>query len=260
MLAVSTSASEISVTTFHLTQQANLPSLSNLRWVQYDATDEGYPDAVMKAVAPDYSMDQESKSSVYKMMGTLFFWDEGCEWCRNVQTQRVQVAFNTHLVRGEASGKISIGPSPIAWSDFDKDEQHLVLLKTETKEMFDKETPLVVRAKAPLSRARMLAQISWSLDTEVGQADRTIHAQVALQDILDAKPEREFEEIHLAQFIIHVMYDCPSINLDRLRDCFVSRESAFAEAIRRLHVLGYIYYDEDGVSVHLNVEQAGKTL
>ncbi|KXH60107.1 hypothetical protein CSAL01_09068 [Colletotrichum salicis] len=78
MLAVSTSASEIPVTTFHLTQQANLPSLSNLRWVQYDATDEEYPDAVMKAVAPDYCMDQESKSSVYKMMGTLFFWDEGC--------------------------------------------------------------------------------------------------------------------------------------------------------------------------------------
>ncbi|KAI3543321.1 hypothetical protein CSPX01_06317 [Colletotrichum filicis] len=260
MLAVATDSSEIPITAFQLPQQINSPNLSNLRWIQHKASDEEYPDAVMEAIAPECAMVQDPDPSVRRQPITAVFWDGESEWNRHLLRHRFLVAARKHTT-GKHIGTLCIGSDLMERSLIDaRNARHLVLLKTKIKKVFDAETSHVVWTDAPLSRGQMLAQVTCALDKEVEQADRTIHAQVALQDILGAEPGREFEDIHLPVFIIHVMNECPNINIDRLRVCFVSKEPAFAEAIRRLYALGYIYYGMDGISIHLNVYPAQKTL
>lgn len=260
MLAVATNRSEIPITAFRLPQQINSPSLSNLRWIQHKPSDEVYLNAVMEAIAPECAMVQDTGPSVHRTPITVVFWDGESEWERHRLKHEFLSAAWKHTT-GKHIGTIYIGGGLTGELLNDaKNAHHLVVVKSETKEVFDTKTSHVVRTDAPMSRARMLAQVTCALDKEVALAGRTIHAQVALQDILDAEPGRDFEDTHLPVFIIHVMNECPNINIGRLRECFISNESAFAEAIRRLHVLGYIYYGMDGIGLHLNVYWARKTL
>ncbi|KAL0767676.1 hypothetical protein CaCOL14_009915 [Colletotrichum acutatum] len=259
MLAVATNRSEVPITAFRLTQQIKSASLSDLKWIQHKVSDEEYPDAVMEAIASERAMVQDPGPSVRKTPRTVVFWDGESEWKRHLLKHRFLVAAWKHIT-GKHLGTLCIGGDLMERSLIDaKNAHHLVLAKTKIKKVFDAETSHVVWTDAPLSRDQMLAQVTCALDKEVEQADRTIHAQVALQDILGAEPEREFEDIHLPVFIMHVMNECPNIDIDRLRVCFF-KEPAFAEAIRRLYALGYIYYGLNGISVHLNVYLAQETL
>lgn len=259
MLAVATNRSETPVTAFRLTQRTNSPNLSNLRWIEYKASDGEYPDAVMEAIAPEYAMVQDPGPSEYNTTRTIAFWVGDSEWKRHRLRHTLLAAARKYFTDEKDTRSIYITPGLMGRSLNDaKNAYHLVLLNSEIKEVFDTETSHVVRKRVAMSRAQMLTQITCALDKDVEQADRTIHAQVALHDILDAEPKREFEDIHLPVFIIYAMDECPEINIGRLRVCF--KEPAFAEAIRRLYVLGFIYYGMDGISVHLNVSQARKTL
>ncbi|KAK1535353.1 hypothetical protein CPAR01_08895 [Colletotrichum paranaense] len=261
MLAVATNRSETPVTAFRLTQRINSSNLSNLRWIQYKASDGEYPDAVMEAIAPAYAMVQDPGPSEYKITRTIAFWDGDSEWKRHHLRQTLLAAARKYFANEKDTRSIYITPGLMGRSLNDaKNSYHLIILNSEIKEVFDTETSHVVQKRVAMSRAQMLTQITCALDKDVEQADRTIHAQVALQDILDAEPKREFEDIHLPVFIIYMMDECPEITIDRLRVCFVVKEPAFAEAIRRLYVLGLIYYGMDGVSVHLNISQARRTL
>ncbi|KAK1457607.1 hypothetical protein CCUS01_09721 [Colletotrichum cuscutae] len=261
MLAVATNRSETPVTAFRLTQRSNSSNLSNLRWIQYKASDGEYPDAVMEAIAPAYAMVQDPGPSEYKITRTIAFWDGDSEWKRHHLRRTLLAAARKYFANEKDTRSIYITPGLMGRSLNDaKNSYHLIILNSEVKEVFDTETSHVVQKWVAMSRAKMLTQITCALDKDVEQADRTIHAQVALQDILDAEPKREFEDIHLPVFIIYVMDECPEITIDRLRVCFVIKEPAFAEAIRRLYMLGLIYYGMDGVSVHLNISQARRTL
>ncbi|KAK1674479.1 hypothetical protein BDP55DRAFT_632927 [Colletotrichum godetiae] len=150
MLAVSTNKSDIPITIFLLTQPANLPSLSNLRWISYDATDEEFPGAGIEAIAPNYAMIRDLGPSVHRTRRTVFFRDEGSELYRHLLIKRVQVAIHKHMVEedlAEERGSIRLPDLSGRSSDVAKDAHHLVLLRNETNYVFDKETSAAVESQ-----------------------------------------------------------------------------------------------------------------
>ncbi|GKT52383.1 uncharacterized protein ColSpa_12564 [Colletotrichum spaethianum] len=255
MLATFTSSKETSMASFKLPRPESQIALEDLDLIFYSGSDTEYQQKVADRLSQDYGRnrdDENGRDTGYKTTKTVVFYNTKSrsdhssymvfiEALRNCAGDTFDVFEST--LRQSTSDRglvLTVGGDPRSAMGLLEGARHMVLHKTRTKDVRDRQTTLVVKRASLLPRDKWRAQMECALAEGINPRHVTIHSQLSLEEIRSLEPPREFEELHLDAFIIGAMERYPSMNIRRLTDCFVHNFEMFRVTIKRLQVLGLV--------------------